>query len=629
MKAKISGDSIKTFFIQHGEKIVVALSVGVLIMFGVNALSSKGLLDPTTQAPERMKQQVQEVEEKIKTSSPPSTPPVQPAVAVAMPKIPSPFIAGRPLWLPLSPRTDPNMLPAKDVLVASGYGALAMVGTNPPDGGAAAAPVAPVAPIRRSGPSLDDLNNPYTRPENSGGGSHIKKSAGQLATNPARIGVEPHNGPVEGKHWVVVTAVIPLAEQTAEFNRAFDSASLKDTSTDTPKYVYAWIDRVEVAGPDAKFQFTDAKINPLAETTAVLLTWAKLAPDPLDPDFAVPSYSPKVPPITMPLPPLLPPRGFVKEEIIHPKILNLQNERSTSVKEEKPVVPGDPLADPLADPLGDNPTGGRPSRAESSARGLIEKKQGDLLELRYFDFAVQPGKTYRYRVQLMIDNPNFGKPAKDLDDAAKKLASVRRIETNWSDPSPAITIGKDTHLYGGKAYGMTSVPDQIKARPDNLKIAAKIERAVHYAVVFFDVRRGVEATKEFDEVLGSVANHRVTVDLPDPSTGAIKQIADFAFNTNHMVIDAMGGDPITPPPPRSTNPLIEPGEVLFVDFSDPRSPRLVSKSEIDDHYELEMKKKEAEIAVNTPTMPGEGGPPVNGKAMPRGLDIEGSSKKLK
>src|SRR5262249_33998587 len=80
----------------------------------------------------------------------------------------------------------------------------------------------------------------------------------------------------------------------------------------------------------------------------------------------------------------------------------------------------------------------------------------DYYLLRFFDFSVEPGKKYKYRVKLVLKDPNYNLPQAVLSPAvldrqAKELQAARaknpktekpfyRIVEKWSDPSPAVGI---------------------------------------------------------------------------------------------------------------------------------------------------------------------------------------------
>lgn len=71
------------------------------------------------------------------------------------------------------------------------------------------------------------------------------------------------------------------------------------------------------------------------------------------------------------------------------------------------------------------------------------------LLLRYFDFQVNPGNAYRYRMRVTLRNPNFKRPVEDLVQEETALAEVR--VTPWSEPTPSVFIKNDEFIFLAKA----------------------------------------------------------------------------------------------------------------------------------------------------------------------------------
>jgi hypothetical protein len=83
--------------------------------------------------------------------------------------------------------------------------------------------------------------------------------------------------------------------------------------------------------------------------------------------------------------------------------------------------------------LGEGPTGARPDESL------------DYYLLRYFDFKVEPGKRYVYRVKLVLANPNYDKGEIYLQNP--NLGKNKLIETDWSDPTGPVYVPLDTRMY--------------------------------------------------------------------------------------------------------------------------------------------------------------------------------------
>jgi hypothetical protein len=173
----------------------------------------------------------------------------------------------------------------------------------------------------------------------------------------------------------------------------------------------------------------------------------------------------------------------------------------------------------------------------------------DYYLLRFLDFSVEPGKKYKYRVKLVLQDPNYGlqqgvlSPAV-LDRQAKELQAARaknpkaerpywRIVDKWSDPSPAVGIP----MAGNVRLADVKVPAADKAND---------EPTVKMLVEAFDVDEAgtpIQAAAEKDFRRGSVANMvQDTEYLVDPVT--IDTQKDFKFFTGMTLLDVDGGTKI-------------------------------------------------------------------------------------
>lgn len=72
----------------------------------------------------------------------------------------------------------------------------------------------------------------------------------------------------------------------------------------------------------------------------------------------------------------------------------------------------------------------------------------DYLLFRFFDFDVEPGECYRYRVQLVIRNPSYG----ESFVSSPAVAEGETRESKWSEPSTPAVVARDVE------YALTKVP---------------------------------------------------------------------------------------------------------------------------------------------------------------------------
>jgi len=201
--------------------------------------------------------------------------------------------------------------------------------------------------------------------------------------------------------------------------------------------------------------------------------------------------------------------------------------------------------------------GGAPSGAGTQRTSL--PKGLDYLLLRFVDFTVEPGKKYKYRVTLVLTDPNANQMLPDgvfasevLDRRSKEKAAnkgkrldFRKIE-KWSDPSPTVGIplSGDVRLVDVKPFA----PERINDEP-----VAKL------LVQSFDIDEkgnAIQAANEKELRRGFVAN--MTEDAEYLGDGPwIDTREDFKFITGMAVLDMDGGNKLA-------KDYTSPGRVLIM-----------------------------------------------------------------
>ena len=74
---------------------------------------------------------------------------------------------------------------------------------------------------------------------------------------------------------------------------------------------------------------------------------------------------------------------------------------------------------------------------------------GDLLLFRYFDFDVEPGATYKYRVRLVVKNPNYGLPVAQAG-GRQSIVEGQTRKSDWSNETEPTTVPYDVDYFVGK-----------------------------------------------------------------------------------------------------------------------------------------------------------------------------------
>jgi hypothetical protein len=234
-----------------------------------------------------------------------------------------------------------------------------------------------------------------------------------------------------------------------------------------------------------------------------------------------------------------------------------------------------------------------PAARVVKAPAAAPEKLSDKL-FRFFDFTVEPGKRYRYRVQLALENPNFNVPDFFLTPAATKMRTKEFRPTAWSEPTPVVAIP-----YGNDVLAGAVQPNGFEPTA-NLKLVA------------MDPEEGLRGTTELKAMRGRLLNLKESVAVFDPRSNQTKMV-DLDFHTDAILLDMRGGKQLD-----KEKTLTEPGELLLLD----RNHNLVVRHELDD---AEQRRQPAvEKSAVQPKLPNPGlAPPPKSKSGKKTGHIDG------
>jgi|GEM_PF-1160170 len=207
---------------------------------------------------------------------------------------------------------------------------------------------------------------------------------------------------------------------------------------------------------------------------------------------------------------------------------------------------------------------------------MEELQEPDVLLFRFFDFKVEEGKQYRYRVQLVLANPNYGVNPQYLE--RDDLGVQPFLHTIPSDPSPVVAIPRDSQA---------------------LVVSAKGPSAT-LMLVHFNYRDGEVSFEEFAQIQrGQLLNARnressgvvqpVMMDrMPQFGAARTEEKETVDYLTDTVFLDGAGGGSL----PGKDKTIAEPS---FAFLLDPNG-NLMVRSELDDKPEVEV--------YTPPAMPG-------------------------
>jgi hypothetical protein len=418
------------------------------------------------------------------------------------------------IFPPLVKRTAPPLLAVQQLRGEAGVGAFRLAAA--PAGGAAAAPPA-------------------------------RDVAGPLG--PGRMGQGAND--VQGQRWIVVTGLVPVEKQELAYSDTFKSAVGYDPNKDVPEYWGYQVQRVEVASPgevaDPDWEKADKPFTFPKDAQKVMEKWANVGAEVVAPEYVNET-------LVFPLGPMEGrPWG---ESVGHPLDIPVQKANQlgpgtgvppgmmqpgagggnggTRIPRAAPRDPVAPGAGGRTPPAGDNPFGGDrggpgaigPGGPGEPSPAAGPAKPPAFLLFRYFDYNVEPGKHYVYRVQLALRNPNQEVKPVNLKDP--ELAKPAFLLTKWSDLSPAISVPRETRVL------LVSVaPGRSNHEPSGKVMVAK-----------WVEKNGIEAHGDFSMVRGQVADFKQKFTPPNPLGAGAGQ---------------MGGMPPGGTPGLGTPPAAAPG----------------------------------------------------------------------
>jgi hypothetical protein len=206
--------------------------------------------------------------------------------------------------------------------------------------------------------------------------------------------------------------------------------------------------------------------------------------------------------------------------------------------------------------MGSYGEGGGYAAGGRSGLGQDGEPQAPHWLLRFFDFSVQPGKKYRYRVQLAMLDPNGAVPTESLDSTA-----IARIRKDKAARRPGRTPYRLTEW--SKASAPVSIPLAGSVHVASTKPATdgfNKEPSVRLLVESFgtdEKGNAIQVAEEADFDRGNVANMTKDTKKIVEQGRAYDPVSDFKFRTGITVIDMQGGE-------RMTRDMQRPGRVLLM-----------------------------------------------------------------
>ncbi len=468
---------------------------------------------------------------------------------------------------------------------------------------------------------------------------------------------------VEGKYFIAVTALAPLKKQLDLYDAAFKDRASYDEGRDYPRYVHFMIERRHQS-PDGSWSDWNT-INPNAARTIARTTWGFTPEDVAPPEYKDQTLTFPLPPIVLFNPgdwglhssvPKFVPRNMYGQSgsgmPMQEEVVAEEPATPLQVASDLPAdIPGamgprgggyggsgyeDPYGGGYGSGYGSGPGGGygmtnrrptpppgmilrRSSRSGGSYTGGPSGYEGsggygggtsmfdaENKMFRFYDTSVEPSKTYQYRVQLWLEDPNNPQnlqqapPARALEStvlqrveanrrslreqASNARAQQRPQHTYWrttefSEPSPAVSVPVNSDVLTGSVDGGR----KIVSRDNRRQVLKSAEPSTTVLAMKWDPNEKSMATKAVEGInRGATVQYEGELWVMDPATQTFEKLGEdekYSLRTGYTVLDIRGGDDL---PGRMTNDKNErlkaPGEILVMD----PTGQLHIKSEIDE-----------------------------------------------
>jgi hypothetical protein len=171
--------------------------------------------------------------------------------------------------------------------------------------------------------------------------------------------------------------------------------------------------------------------------------------------------------------------------------------------------------------MGGGMMGGGMMGGAAETVGDFWKSEEKKVMIRAFDFTVEPDTTYRYRVRIVVFNPNY--KHEDVTPNAKLTNMKEELLGPWSSETDMVTMPPDI-----MPYVTGTMPPSL----NRLKI--------QFEVIRFHPEDGVTIPKRFEAGAGELLGDPRTAEIP-VSDGSGKKSKTVDFNSHQIVLDVSGG----------------------------------------------------------------------------------------
>lgn len=168
----------------------------------------------------------------------------------------------------------------------------------------------------------------------------------------------------------------------------------------------------------------------------------------------------------------------------------------------------------LGQGAGGDAAGGENRQQATAKKGKYSN--AEKVMVRFIDFTVEPGKTYQYRLKVVVANPNYN----HQDVAEENLALEETLAGEWSEPTPPVYVPIDVDYF---------VLERRAAEREEAQIQ------VHR----WEKKLGEWQVSQFMTKVGDLIGYAKEHKMLDFEENVLTEKVDFT--TREMLLDVIGG----------------------------------------------------------------------------------------
>ena len=479
-------DSLKNFFVDHTEKVIFGFFVLGFLLMVLGGFSLKPLSISTSQLDESIKRGRQKLENSEPDTSQYTFVDYEKEADLSVRSISPKALSllemntdfRHPIAQPQVKRTQPPVLTVTNLQVSSGVG---------------------FCPEIRNDTSVSPRS-----------GQNAGKT--QLKLNP-------------GVRWVVVTALIPNLEQEKKFFETFRNSDVKYPESDRPTYYSYLVEREEITSAGSQgWKPLDVKESVIINrrysngngNEVVEQEFLTTPPAPISVTAKDSAQAGSLPvPLAMAMP-----------------LMNLSKHQWGADCAHLPEIPVISVAPRYDEQTMDDELGVQTPVEDAGHESAPQISTYKLF--RFFDTKVEGGKKYRYRVKLVLKNPNYNVKSEYVE--AESITVNPFIEGDWSQASPVAEVPLDTRLY---CIGSRADRTPQSGAPKLDDYAGPFGQLL---ILKFDEIKGLEISKRLNKenTLPGMLLNFYNTEFDNQSDDFREQSSVANFVTNDVVLDFSG-----------------------------------------------------------------------------------------